>query len=67
MNHNLGCGHCNRPLEDCDCGVDYEIAYRPSLETEDDDFALFAPVLIFFGVVIALTGIVTCFIMWGDF
>ncbi len=36
MNHNLGCSHCGRPLEDCDCGVDYEIAYRPSASNLDD-------------------------------
>jgi len=26
---NLCCGHCNRPLDLCDCGSDYEIAYQP--------------------------------------
>lgn len=28
-NPNLGCGHCGGPLELCDCGSDYEIAWRP--------------------------------------
>lgn len=30
MNPNLGCGHCGQPLEVCDCGADYEVAYRPT-------------------------------------
>lgn len=31
-NDSLGCGHCGRPAELCDCGVDYELAYRPQAE-----------------------------------
>lgn len=29
---DLGCGHCGRPLDLCDCGVDYELVYRPQSE-----------------------------------
>lgn len=28
-NDHLGCGHCGRPLDICECGVDSELVYRP--------------------------------------
>ena len=33
---NLGCGHCGRPLDMCDCGADYEISYHPMGESFGD-------------------------------
>lgn len=29
MNIDRGCGYCGRSEEDCDCGVDQELIYRP--------------------------------------
>ncbi len=26
------CGHCGCPVDACDCGVDYEVAYHPAGE-----------------------------------